>query len=226
MKITFVTTFRSLIEPYFEDSVLKKARDRGAFAVDFINPRDFSRDRWKKTDDIVSGGGAGMLMTCQPLFDALKFARSRAPKARIIFPLPAAKPFNNRDARRLASRDEIVFVCGRYEGIDERVIETFADEVFSVGDFVVTGGELPAAMMSDAILRFVGGVLGDETSAIDESFETGLLEAPNFTKPAVFKDRGVKRGAPDVLLNGNHKMIAAYRNSLAKLKTLWFRPDL
>ncbi|MDR1451081.1 MAG: tRNA (guanosine(37)-N1)-methyltransferase TrmD [Helicobacteraceae bacterium] len=222
MRFSFVTIFESLIAPYFADSILKRAIDNKLLAVETINPRDFSTDKWRRTDDVATGGGAGMVMTPQPLFDCLNDLKRKSPKVRILFMTPCAKKFGAIDAKRLAVFDHIAFVCGRYEGFDERAIEVFADEVLSIGDFVLTGGELPAVIMCDAIARFIDGTLGNSRSAMTDSFENGALEAPAFTKPALF--RGV--GTPGELLGGNHKAIESFRSRLSELKTRYFRPDL
>jgi tRNA (guanine37-N1)-methyltransferase len=222
MRLTFITLFPNLVAPYFEDSILKRAKESGLFEFETLNPRDYSADKWLKTDDSVTGGGAGMVITPQPLFDTLSDLKRKAPKTRILFMTPCAKRFNAKDAKRLARFERVAFVCGRYEGFDERVIEVFADEVFSIGDFVLTGGELPALMCADAILRFVPNVLGNASSLGDESFERDLLEAPVFTKPCVFRDQTT----PSELISGNHKAIVAFRTRLATLKTRYFRPDL
>jgi tRNA (guanine37-N1)-methyltransferase len=222
LKITFVSLFGDLIRPYFEESILKRAMQKGLFTIEFLNPRDYTTDKHRKTDDTVTGGGAGMVLAPQPLFDALGALRGASKEARIIFLTPSAKRFNVKDAKRLAAFEHIALVCGRYEGFDERSIERFADELFSIGDFVLTGGELPALSVADAVLRFVPGVLGSGESLAEESFEGDLLESPVWTKPAVF--RGLK--TPSALLNGNHKEAAKLRKTLAALKTAFFRPDL
>jgi tRNA (guanine37-N1)-methyltransferase len=163
-----------------------------------------------------------MLMTPQPLFDLLGEIKEKDPKAKIIFPVPAGKPFHQKDSVRLANHEHLVFVSGRYEGIDERVIETFADEVFSIGDYVLTGGELPSLVMSDGILRNVEGVLGNNESLEEESFNTNLLEAPSFAKPHNF--RNILSVSEN--LKGNHANIRSQNLIMAELKTKYFRPDL
>jgi len=222
MNFTFVTLFKNLIAPYFEDSILKRAIEKDLINIDFYNPRDYTVNKHNKVDDTQAGGGAGLLMNAQPLFDTLKEIRTQSPNAYFIFPVPAGKPFVQADAKRLAGKEHIVFVNGRYEGIDERVVETFADELFSIGDYVLTGGELASTVMSDAISRNVAGVLGNEESLSEESFENMLLEAPSFTKPASFENRSI----PSEFLKGNHAKIANLKNEMAKLKTKYFRPDL
>lgn len=222
MKFTYVTLFKNLISPYFEDSILKKAIDKNLLSIDFYNPREYTTNKHNKVDDYQAGGGAGLLLNAQPLFDTLKDIKSKNPNAYFIFPAPAGKPFKQIDAKRLAKREHIVFVSGRYEGIDERVVETYADEIFSIGDYVLTGGELASTVMSDAISRNVVGVLGNEDSLDEESFENMLLEAPSFTKPAIFEDKTI----PSEFLKGNHAKISNLKKEMAKLKTKYFRPDL
>lgn len=216
MKITFVSLFEELIRPYFEHSVLGIAHRKGLFEFDFLNPRDFVTNAHKKVDDTKIGGGAGMLMACEGLFGALETIKG----ARVILASPVGKPFLQKDAIRLSEYSHIAFVCGRYEGIDERFTESLVHEVFCVGDFVLSGGELASLSMSDAILRNVDGVLGNQDSLIEESFNNGLLEAPAFTKPYVFN----KKSAISELLKGNHSKIRTLNEKLSLLKTQYFRP--
>jgi tRNA (guanine37-N1)-methyltransferase len=220
MKFTYVTLFRNLIEGYFQDSILKRAMEKDLFSVEYLNPRDYATNKHSKVDDTAVGGGAGMVMTPQPLFDALSDLRAQG-DVHIIFTTPVAKPFAQNDAKRLAAKKHVAFVSGRYEGIDERVIETFADEVFSIGDYVLTGGELPSLVMSDAIARNIDGVLGNVESLETESFETQLLEAPSFGKPPLYDGIAV----PSEFLKGNHSKIAALKFALSECKTKFFRPE-
>lgn len=222
MKFSFVTVFKELVAPYFEASILGRAKDSSLLEFEFLSPRDYSEDRFKRTDDYAVGGGAGLVFTPAPLFSLLSELRQKSKSAHIVFLTPSAKLFNFNDAKRLSKKENIVFVCGRYEGIDERVIEEFADEVFSIGDFVLTGGELASLVMCDAIARFVPGVLGNEESLSVESFEGHLLEAPSFAKPAVFEGLG----SPSILLKGNHSKISDYKKAVSKIRTKYFRPDL
>ena len=223
MRFTFVTLFPQIVEGYFTDSILRRAIDAEHIAIDYLNPRDFSTNRHHKVDEPMIGGGAGMLMTPQPLDDALRSILKDSPQAHVIFLTPVAKPFRQHDARRLAAQhDHIVLVAGRYEGIDERVIEAHADEVFSVGDAVLTGGELPALMVCDAVSRMVPGVLGNSDSLHVESFDNALLEAPSFTKPDVYGGRRIV----SEFLKGNHSKIADLKMRMALSKTRYFRPDL
>ena len=222
MRFTFVTLFRPLMEGYFEDSILKRAIGKGLLSVDFLNPRDFTADKHRKVDDTAAGGGAGMVMMAQPLDDALKHLRAESPQVHIVFTTPVGKPFRQSDAKRLASQKRhVAFVSGRYEGIDERVIELWADEVFSIGDYILTGGELPSLVMADAISRLVPGVLGNAQSLEAESFESYLLEAPSFTRPKSFHNLSI----PSELLKGNHSKINALKKRLALAKTKYFRPE-
>ncbi len=221
MKFTYVTLFSNLIEGYFRDSILKRAMEKSLFDVGYLNPRDFTANKHGKVDDTAVGGGAGMVMTPQPLFDTLTHLKKSDPDVHIVFATPVGKPFVQNDAKRLAKKSHIAFVSGRYEGIDERVIETFADELFSIGDYILTGGELPSLVMSDAILRNVEGVLGNSESLQTESFETALLEAPSFAKPPLFQEMAV----PSEFLKGNHSRIAALKSALSECKTKFFRPE-
>ncbi len=223
MRFTFVTLFRNLMEGYFEDSILKRAIQAERLKVDWLNPREFTLDKHRKVDDTAAGGGAGMVMMAQPLHDALKSLKEESPEAHVIFTTPVGKPFRQNDARRLAeTKRHLVFVSGRYEGIDERVVELWADEVFSIGDYILTGGELPSLVMADAVARLVPGVLGNAESLTAESYETPLLEAPSFTRPKVFEGLSI----PSEYLKGNHSRINALKKRLAIAKTKYFRPDL
>ncbi len=218
MRFTYITLFSNLIEGYFQDSILKRAIESNKFEVAYLNPRDFSASKHFKVDDTAVGGGAGMVMTPQPLFDTLS---TLGDETHIIFVAPVGKQFTQNDAKRLASKPHIAFVSGRYEGIDERVLETFADEVFSIGDYVLTGGELPSLVMTDAIVRNIDGVLGNSESLEMESFETPLLEAPSFGKPPIYE----KMGVPSEYLKGNHSKIQALKLALSECKTHYFRPE-
>ncbi len=222
MKFVYVTLFENLISPYFEDSILRRAIEKKLISIEFYNPRDYTTNKHNKVDDYQAGGGAGLLLGVQPLFDTLREIKKRNPNAHFVFPAPAGKTFVQSDAKRLAKKEQIVFVNGRYEGIDERVVENWADEVFSIGDYVLTGGELASCVMSDAISRNINGVLGNEDSLSEESFEDMLLEAPSFTKPVIFENKSV----PSEFLKGNHAKISNLKNEMAKLKTKYFRPDL
>jgi tRNA (guanine37-N1)-methyltransferase len=225
MNFTFVTLFPNLIEFYFYDSILKKAIENKFISYQFSNPRDFTKNKHKKVDDSLCSGVAGQLMTPQPLFDCLNDIKNKNKDAYIIFPLACAKPFNQNDAKRLAKKKNIVIVSGRYEGIDERVIEVYANEVFSVGDYILTGGELPSLILADAISRNIPQVLGNQNSLDDESYnnlykQKQILEAPSFTKPINFRDLEV----PSEYLKGNHDKIRNLKNKMSVCKTKYYRP--
>jgi len=222
MRFTYVTLFEGLIASYFEDSILKRAIAKELLSVDFSNPRDFTNNKHGKVDDYQASGGAGLVLFPQPLFDLLRQIKQESSEAYIIFPTPSGKLFTQNDAKRLALKKHVVFVSGRYEGIDERVIETFADELFCIGDYVLTGGELPSLVMSDAISRNIKGVLGNEDSLSMESFESPLLEAPCFSKPPIYENKSV----PSEFLKGNHAKITSLKNKMSESKTQYFRPDL
>ena len=222
MLFTYVTLFEGLIASYFEDSILKRAIAKELLTVDFLNPRDYTNNKHGKVDDYQASGGAGLVLFPQPLFDLLRHIKDESNEAYIIFPTPSGKLFTQNDAKRLASKKHLVFVSGRYEGIDERVIEKFADELFCIGDYVLTGGELPSLVMSDAISRNIKGVLGNEDSLNMESFESPLLEAPCFSKPQIYENNSV----PSEFLKGNHAKITSLKNKMSESKTKYFRPDL
>ena len=222
MRFSYVTLFEGLIASYFEDSILKRAIAKGLLSVDFFNPRDFTDNKHGKVDDYQASGGAGLVLFPQPLFDLLRRIKESSPEAYMIFPTPAGKLFTQNDAKRLAQKEHIVFVSGGYEGIDERVIETFADELFCIGDYVLTGGELPSLVLSDAISRNIKGVLGNSDSLNVESFEEPLLEAPCFSKPAIYENKSV----PSEFLKGYHAKITSLKNKMSESKTKYFRPDL
>jgi len=220
MRFTFVTLFASLMEGYFTDSILSRAMKEGHFSIDFADPRAFTSDRHKKVDDYQAGGGAGMLMMMQPLADTIDNVATE--KSHIIFATPAGKPFRQNDAKRLAEHEHLILVSGRYEGFDERLVEEYADELFSVGDAILTGGELPSLYMCDAIARQIPGVLGNVASLEGESYEEMLLEPPAFTKRGSISDSPIIKE----YLKGNHGKIQALKKRLSYCKTSYFRPDL
>lgn len=221
MKFTFVTLFSNIVEGYFSDSILKRAIEKNILDINYLDPREFSNNKHNKVDDTAVGGGAGMVMNPQPLFDALDDLKKQDENVHIVFLTPVAKQFKQQDAKRLAKKSHIAFVSGRYEGIDERVIETYADEVYSIGDYILTGGELPSLVMCDAISRNVDNVLGNAESLEIESFETPLLEAPSFSKPTSFKEIDV----PKEYIKGNHSRIRLLKLSLSECKSKFFRPS-
>lgn len=213
-------------------SILKRASDAGIISINAINIRDYSTDKHKKVDDYPYGGGAGMLMQAQPVFDAYtdlcgtikKRRKSRAKKlkVRVLYMTPQGRRFDQKFAEELSKEKDIIFLCGHYEGIDERVIEEIVTDEVSLGDFVLTGGELPAMVMTDCIARLIPGVLGSDESASDESFSDGLLEYPQYTRPEEWMGKKV----PEVLLSGNHKEIEKWRTAESLERTRAKRPDL
>ena len=217
MKIIFVTLFPQIIKCYFSDSVLKKALDKNFFSVEFVNFREYSKNRFKRVDTPLVGGGAGMIIDNTALRECLSDLKTKYKNARTIFLTPVGKKYNQKDAIRLANEEVLILVCGRYEGFDERLIEDFADEVLSIGDFILTGGELGALVIADSVLRNIKGVLGNEESLKGESFENSLLEAPQFSKIGK---------VPSILKSGNHKEIKKWQNKLSILKTKYHRVDL
>ncbi len=221
MKFTFITLFQNIVEGYFQDSILKRAIQKNILQIEYLNPRDFSDSKHNKVDDTTVGGGAGMVMNPQPLYDTLNSLKFNDESVHIVFLTPVAKPFKQNDAKRLAKKSHVAFVSGRYEGIDERVIEKYADEVFSIGDYILTGGELASLVICDAVSRNVDGVLGNSESLSVESFETSLLEAPSFSKPKNYEGNH----PPSEYLKGNHSRIRSLKLALSESKTKFFRPD-
>lgn len=206
-------------------SILKRAEEKEAVSFYVLNIRDFSKDKHKKVDDYPYGGGAGMVLTPQPVFDACEFVMQQTPASvspRIILLCPQGKPYKQRDAEMLSKEEHLIFICGHYEGYDERIREHLVTDEFSIGDYVLTGGELGALVIADSVTRLLPNVLGNESSHRHDSFSDGLLEYPQYTRPADF--RGWK--VPDVLLSGHHEKIAQWRKEQALLRTKKRRPDL
>ena len=217
MIIDIVTLFPNMFEGFINESIIKRAIEKGTVSINLINPRDFTLDKHRHVDDTPYGGGNGMVLTCQPMFDCLKSIPS--PKKTILM-TPQGKPYKQSEAIRLSKEEHIVLVCGHYEGFDER-IRTLCDEEISLGDYVLTGGEIPAMAISDSIIRLLNGVITEESHLYD-SHSNGLLEHPQYTKPAVYEGLEV----PEVLLNGNHKLIREWRMKEALRTTYKKRPDL
>ncbi len=213
-----------MFEPYLGASILGRAREAGRLEVAVHDIRDWAEGRHKQADDYPFGGGQGMVLKPEPVVGAIEAVRDRADtgRGRVVMMTPQGTPFRQADARRLATLPHLVLVCGRYEGVDERVREGWVDEELSLGDFVLTGGELPALAVIDAVARLTPGVLGNEASHADESFEAGLLEYPQYTRPREFRGRTV----PEVLLSGDHGRIARWRAEQALERTKERRPDL
>ena len=224
MKIKFITLFPDLIRSYLADALIAKAVEKNLLSFEIINLRDFSDNAYKSVDDSPFGGGDGMLMRADILEKALFAAKTAQANARVVYLSPQGKVFNSEMAREFAGdlNREVIFICGRYAGIDQRFIDKYVDEEISVGDYVLSGGELPALVLTEAISRYVPGVLGKMESAENDSFANGLLEPPQYTRPQVWD--GLK--VPDVLLSGNHKKIQEWKDKMALEVTRKKRPDL
>ncbi len=223
MKVDIVTIFPRMVEAGLAEGVVGRARERGLLDIVIHNLRDFTTDRHHVVDDVPFGGGPGMVMKPEPFFGALAAIRERrgAPDA-VLLMSPAGRPFTQGRARDLAAQAHLVVLCGRYEGIDERVREALATDEVSIGDYVLSGGEVPALAVVDAVSRLVPGVVGDEQSVEADSFTRGLLDYPHYTRPAEFEGRRV----PDVLLSGHHAEIRRWRREQALRRTLERRPEL
>jgi tRNA (guanine37-N1)-methyltransferase len=225
MVFRILTIFPDFFVGPLQHGVVAKAAESGLLQIQIHDLRDWTHDRHRTVDDRPFGGGEGMLLKAEPIFEAVESIwPARSPEnQRIILLSAQGRPFNQETARRLAKYDELLLICGRYEGVDERVADHLADEELSIGDFVLSGGELGAAMVLDAVARLLPGVLGNEDSAVQESFsEPSLLDCPQYTRPADF--RGWK--VPEVLLSGNHEEIRKWRRHAAQAKTAKNRPDL
>ncbi len=224
MKIDVISLFPEFIEAFYAQSIIGRARAAGLLELAVTNPRDFAHNRHGHVDDTLCGGGAGMLMQCGPLFEACESVLpEKTPRSRVILLSPAGVPFTQEKAKALyRDYDHIVFLCGHYEGVDARVEDHLADELISIGDYVLTGGELGAMVVIDAVARMVPGVLGDAASAACDSFSEPLLEGPQYTKPAKYRDWDV----PEILLSGDHAKIAGWRRKESLRRTMRCRPDL
>ncbi|HEY6873712.1 MAG TPA: tRNA (guanosine(37)-N1)-methyltransferase TrmD [Geobacteraceae bacterium] len=222
MKFDILTLFPGMFDGPFAESIIKRAVEDGLIEIRLHNIRDYAFDRHRTADDYPYGGGAGMVMKPEPLAACIGKVREDRQKARVILTTPQGRPFNQELAGELALEEELLVICGRYEGVDERVRELFVDDEISIGDFVLTGGEIAAMVLVDAVSRLIPGVLGCGDSAAGDSFSDGLLEYPQYTRPAEFRGLGV----PDVLLSGNHQEIARWRRRMALQRTWLKRPDL
>jgi tRNA (guanine37-N1)-methyltransferase len=222
MQFDVFTLFPGVIQPYLDSSILQRARENQLIHVDLHNIRDWTTDKHHVTDDTPYGGGGGMVMKAPPIFDAVESVLGNPPSCPLILMSPQGRPFSIAIVRELAALPRIAILCGRYEGVDERVREHLVTDQISVGDYVLTGGELPAMILIDAVSRFLPGVLGDPDGADDDSFSNGLLEYPHYTRPEDF--RGWK--VPPELMSGNHAGIARWRREQSILRTLKQRPEL
>lgn len=224
MKITYATLFKEMIEPVIETSILKRAKENGVFSYECVDFRMFSENKHKKVDDYPFGGGVGMLLTPQPLIDCIEDVRSRSQTdVHVIALTPTGKTFNQAKARALKEKEHVCFVCGHYEGFDQRILDTVVDEELSLGDFVLTGGEWASLVMTESIVRLLDDAITEESHQND-SFDLygGLLEYPQYTRPANF--RGLE--VPEVLRSGNHKLIEEWQYAQALKITKERRPDL
>lgn len=222
MRIDIITVLPELLESPFSASILKRAQEKGLVEVVVHNLRDYSTNKQKSVDDYAFGGGAGMVLQIQPIADCIEKLIAERTYDEIIYMTPDGKTFNQKTANQLSLYKNIIILAGHYKGIDERLRELYITKEISVGDYVLTGGELPAAIVCDAIIRLIPGVISDETSALTDSFQDGLLSPPIYTRPEDYN--GIK--VPDVLLSGDHKKIEQWREEQAYKRTKERRPDL
>ncbi|UFU01005.1 tRNA (guanosine(37)-N1)-methyltransferase TrmD [Radiobacillus kanasensis] len=223
MKVDILTLFPEMFEGVFSHSILKRATESGAFSYNLVNFREYTGNKHNKVDDYPYGGGAGLVLSPQPIFDALEnISTDTSKKPRIILMCPQGESYTQQKAEELAKEEHLIFICGHYEGYDERIREHLVTDEISIGDYVLTGGELGAMVVVDSVIRLLPSVLGNEASAPNDSFSSGLLEHPHYTRPADF--RGMK--VPDVLLSGNHAKIEEWRKQQSLKRTLERRKDL
>ncbi len=223
MQIDILTLFPEIIDGALNSSILKRAHEKEQFDYNLINFRDFSKNKHKKVDDYPYGGGAGMVLTAQPIFDAIEFAKNKTPSTpRVILMCPQGERYTQKKAEELAKEEHLIIICGHYEGYDERIREALVTDEISIGDYVLTSGEIGALVVVDSVVRLLPNVLGNVESAKEDSFSTGLLEHPHYTRPAEYK--GMK--VPEVLLQGNHAEIDLWRMKQSLKRTYERRPDL
>ncbi len=236
MNFYILTLFPEMVLQGLNTSIIGRAAEKGCISIEAVNIRDYTLDRHGKVDDYTYGGGAGMLMQAQPVYDACMAVRERIAarrqesgarteqngRVRVIYVTPQGRTFHQDMAKELAEEEDLIFLCGHYEGIDERVLEEVVTDYVSIGDYVLTGGELPAMVMTDAIARLVPGVLHNDDSAVTESFHDGLLEYPQYSRPEVWRGRRV----PEVLLSGDHARVEEWRLAQSVERTKRLRPDL
>lgn len=223
MRIDILTLFPSMCESFLSESIIGRARKAGLVSINCVNIRDFSADKHRKTDDIPYGGGMGMVMTPQPIYDAwLSLAKASDVKPHVVYLTPKGDVYNQSKAIELSKKEHLILLCGHYEGVDQRVLDKIVDEEISLGDFVLTGGEIAAAAVVDSVTRLLDGVLADESCYTDESHFNGLLEYPQYTRP--YEWEGAK--VPEVLISGHHEKIAEWRRQQSLAVTMENRPDL
>ncbi len=223
MRVDILSLFPSMFSGPFDDSIIRRAKENGILDIHILNPRDFAFDRHKHVDDSPFGGGSGMVLKPEPMYRAMRFLLETTSFARrrVLLMSPDGVTFTQKKAKELADFEQLIFICGHYEGFDARIME-LADEILSIGDYVLTGGELPAMVMVDAVARMLPGVLGSEESAPTDSFYHGLLEYPQYTRPRDYHGKVV----PEVLFSGDHAKIAAWRRRESLRLTFERRPDL
>ncbi len=224
MRFDIITIFPEIFAGVLEYGILRRARHAGLVDVRLVNLREFAQDKHRSVDDRPYGGGEGMVFMPEPLFAAVEFCRGpeRSAQSRVILLTPQGKTWRQDLALDLSGLRHVILICGRYEGVDQRVIDCLVDSEISVGDFVLTGGEIPAMVVLDSVVRLIPGALGNSDSALNESFSTGLLDYPQYTRPAAFRGQAV----PEVLLSGDHARIAKWRKERALDKTLRHRPEM
>ncbi|MGG0336482.1 tRNA (guanosine(37)-N1)-methyltransferase TrmD [Priestia aryabhattai] len=222
MKIDVLSLFPSMFDGVFGESILKKAQEKNAVELNVVNFREYSTNKHQNVDDYPYGGGAGMVLTPQPIFDAVEKLTETAKKPRVILLCPQGERYTQAKAEELAAEEHLIFICGHYEGYDERIREQLVTDEISIGDYVLTGGELGAMVVIDSVVRLLPDVLGNNHSAVQDSHSTGLLEHPHYTRPADFRGLTV----PEVLMSGNHKKIEQWRQKESLKRTLLRRPDM
>jgi tRNA (guanine37-N1)-methyltransferase len=223
MNFYVLTLFPEAIAGGLNHSIIKRAISNNIISINCVDIRDFSGDKHNRVDDYPYGGGAGMVIRAAPVYDAYNAIKKKVSEGtRLVYMTPQGKPFNQKTAEEFSKEKDIIILCGHYEGIDERVIETIVTDEISIGDFVLSGGEIPAMAFIDSVSRLIPGVLGKEESFLNESFSDNLLEHPQYTRPRIFMDRPV----PEVLLSGNHKEIEKWRHEQSLRRTKEKRPDL
>lgn len=223
MQIDILTLFPDMFPGVLDSSILNRAKKKGKFDYNLVDFRKYAANKHEKVDDYPYGGGAGMVLTAQPIFDAVEaITELKETKPRVILMCPQGEPYNQKKAEELSQEDHLIFICGHYEGYDERIREHLVTDEISIGDYILTGGELGAMVVVDSIVRLLPDVLGNEQSAPEDSFSTGLLEHPHYTRPADFRGMAV----PDVLLSGHHENIEAWRRQQSLQRTYERRPEL
>ncbi|MDC7766025.1 tRNA (guanosine(37)-N1)-methyltransferase TrmD [Priestia aryabhattai] len=222
MKIDVLSLFPSMFDGVFGESILKKAQEKNAVELNVVNFREYSTNKHQNVDDYPYGGGAGMVLAPQPIFDAVEKLTESAKKPRVVLLCPQGERYTQAKAEELAAEEHLIFICGHYEGYDERIREQLVTDEISIGDYVLTGGELGAMVVIDSVVRLLPDVLGNNHSAVQDSHSTGLLEHPHYTRPADFRGLTV----PEVLMSGNHKKIEQWRQKESLKRTLLRRPDM